>query len=274
MDYNKSLTFWENRGKDATLDQLNVTMMRERLPELARFIDRREKARLRRLFPLHKNMDVLDLGCGAGRMSVEFASRCRTVVAVDFSQALIDRGRALAEQHRAANIRWVTASALEFTTADRFDLIFLGGLLLCMADADALALLRRLSGMLKDTGRLVSRDSVLSDRETEPPPARPDYPVTYRRRQDYEQMFREAGFSVVHSGDLYAFPATAYAYDRLLPPRVKAARLPRAALAAALRLQAMADPVLLRLPRLNAALAGRRARIVQKITLCEKLKDP
>ena len=268
VDYSKTHAFWEGRGRDPSLDALNVTMLRERLPDLAAFIDRAEKRRLRRLLRLDRSMDVLDLGCGAGRLSIEFARRCRSVVAVDFSQALVDRGRVAAREAGVSNIRWIVASAVDFQSADTFDAIFMGGLLPFLDDADVLRLLNRLRAMLRPKGTLASRDSVLADREPQPPATPPGYEVKYRRRADYAAFFCETGFEIVLSDDLYAFPAPAYLYDRLVPERLKAAAVPRALLRAALMMQLLFDHLQRRLAFVNRALAGRRAKIVQIITVC------
>jgi ubiquinone/menaquinone biosynthesis C-methylase UbiE len=270
LDYNKTLAFWEGRGRCTGLDNLNVTMLRDKLPELARFIDRVERAHLRRIVTTHRGMTALDLGCGSGRIALYLAQRCRKVVAVDFSQALVERGRRRAEQRGLANIQWVCAPVGDFRSDERFDLIFLGSLLQYIDDGDLLPLLNRAREMLAPDGALVSRDSVLSERESEPPQTPPDYEVTYRRAQDYVRMFQEAGLEIVYINDLYAFPVLAYAYDRLLPRGVKSATVARLALAAGLRVQQLIDPLLLRMPKLNDLLAGRRAKIIQKITLCRR----
>ena len=274
VDYAKTHAFWEARGKNAGLDELNVTMLRERLPELAAFIDRAEKAHLRRVLRLNRDMDVLDLGCGAGRMAIEFARACRSVVAVDFSQALVDRGRELAQRHGLANVRWVTASVVEFASDEQFDIIFAGGLLPYLSDADVARVLGATHGMLKPGGRFVSRNMVLSEKEAQPPTTPPDYEVTYRRTADYVAFFQAAGFEIAYMNEAFAFPAPAYLYDRFLPDRIKYAASMRAVLAAALSLYGLVDPLILRFPRLNSLLAGRRAKIVQSIAVCRGGRRP
>ena len=51
-------------------------------------------------------MDVADLGCGDGYLSIEAASWARRVTAVDRSAEVLARGAALAARRRAANIEW------------------------------------------------------------------------------------------------------------------------------------------------------------------------
>jgi len=270
IDYDKTLSFWERRGRSSTADRLNVTMLRDRLPELARFIHRCERRQLRAHLKLSKDMVLLDLGCGNGRLTLEFARRCGHVVAVDFSPALLDQAREAARRHGIGNVTWVQCSAPHYHPDRRFNAIMLGGLLPYLADADLPPLLRRLHDALAPGGVLVSRDSVLSDLEPEAPPTPADYEAVYRRRDDYRRLFDQAGFTVLRSGEFYAFPTPAYVYDRLLPPSVKSAAIPRLVLAGALRIQELIDPIQRRLPWLNRMLAGRRNKIVQQLTVCRR----
>jgi len=51
---------------------------------------------------------------------------------------------------------------------------------------------------------------------------------------------------------------------------VKSAAVLRLVLAGALRIQELIDPIQRRLPWLNRMLAGRRAKIVQQLTVCRR----
>jgi ubiquinone/menaquinone biosynthesis C-methylase UbiE len=61
--------------------------------------------------------DVLELGCGTGKNTVFLAERCRRVIAMDFSAAMLDRARARASASNVAYLRhdvrepWPVASA-------------------------------------------------------------------------------------------------------------------------------------------------------------------
>jgi SAM-dependent methyltransferase len=50
--------------------------------------------------------DVADLGCGEGYLTVETARWARSVVAVDRSEAVLERARDLARRRRVTNITW------------------------------------------------------------------------------------------------------------------------------------------------------------------------
>jgi SAM-dependent methyltransferase len=68
---------------------------------------------------------ALDLGCGPGKISMVLAEHFAEVVALDPSQVMIDTGRA-ADNARHSNITWTTASAEDYNSDSRFDLVVAG----------------------------------------------------------------------------------------------------------------------------------------------------
>ncbi len=54
-------------------------------------------------------LDVVDLGCGEGYLSLEAASWARRVTAVDHAPPVLARGRALAARRKVRNITWKRA---------------------------------------------------------------------------------------------------------------------------------------------------------------------
>ncbi|MGH9348366.1 MAG: ArsR/SmtB family transcription factor [Vicinamibacterales bacterium] len=51
-------------------------------------------------------LDVADLGCGEGYLTIETARWAKSVVAIDRSEAVLDRARDLARRRRVGNITW------------------------------------------------------------------------------------------------------------------------------------------------------------------------
>jgi SAM-dependent methyltransferase len=51
-------------------------------------------------------MDVADLGCGEGYLTLEAARWAKRVYAIDRAKDVLDRGKALAKRRRLANITW------------------------------------------------------------------------------------------------------------------------------------------------------------------------
>jgi ArsR family transcriptional regulator len=51
-------------------------------------------------------LDVADLGCGEGYLTIEASRWAKRVVAVDRSAAVLERARSLARRRRVANVTW------------------------------------------------------------------------------------------------------------------------------------------------------------------------
>jgi SAM-dependent methyltransferase len=70
---------------------------------------------------LPRQAAILDLGCGIGRHTLEFAARGFRTTGVDRTTAYLDRARAEASR-RALTIEWVEADMRQFRRVDTFDL--------------------------------------------------------------------------------------------------------------------------------------------------------
>ena len=70
---------------------------------------RKEISLLEETFPVVKGLDVLDAGCGTGRLTRHFAQRGARVTGIDFSQRAIEfaRGKGLARQWFGKRIKRV-----------------------------------------------------------------------------------------------------------------------------------------------------------------------
>jgi SAM-dependent methyltransferase len=51
-------------------------------------------------------LDVADIGCGEGYLTLEAARWARTVVGIDRSDEVLERAKALAARRRATNVEW------------------------------------------------------------------------------------------------------------------------------------------------------------------------
>jgi SAM-dependent methyltransferase len=105
---------------------------------------------------------AIDVAAGEGRNSIWLAEQGWQVTAVDFSQAGLDKGRALQARHERGQelkIDWVCADALTYEPEGSFDLAVLAYLQLPAAQRRAAV--RRAFGWLRDGGTLlvVAHDS-------------------------------------------------------------------------------------------------------------------
>jgi SAM-dependent methyltransferase len=74
---------------------------------------------------LKPNLKVLDVGCGAGTMTVPLAERVRSVTALDLSPVMLRYLESSISEHNLTNVRLVNADFLEVDPADigHFDIV-------------------------------------------------------------------------------------------------------------------------------------------------------
>jgi ArsR family transcriptional regulator len=116
----------ETRADDARLAEVR-RVRKESFAEPDRHGDERRQlvpgrswaAWARALGLLLPELDVADLGCGEGYLTLESARWARRVVAVDRSTEVLARGRALAARRKLTNIIWKRGDLERLPLADR-----------------------------------------------------------------------------------------------------------------------------------------------------------
>lgn len=63
-------------------------------------------------------LDVADLGCGEGYLTIEAARWAKSVTAVDRSEAVLERARGLARRRRVSNVTWKKGDVSKLPIAD------------------------------------------------------------------------------------------------------------------------------------------------------------
>ena len=134
---------------------------------------------------------LLDLGSGIGYWAKHFAKRFGSVIAVEKGAAPF---RALeARCSRYANITTVQGDVRSFHHQHNYDVVFLGGMLMYLNDADAISLLRGLAPYVSAEGIILCRETTVRDgvitREGE-------YQAVYRSVSTYRRLFKECGLIV------------------------------------------------------------------------------
>ncbi len=102
-------------------------------------------------------LDVADLGCGEGYLSIEAAQWARRVVAVDRSRAVLTRARALAARRHTRNITWKRGELEHLPIADQTIDVALVSQALHHA-ADPAAAMAEAVRVLRDDGRVLVLD--------------------------------------------------------------------------------------------------------------------
>jgi SAM-dependent methyltransferase len=191
LDYEVVRAYWEKAAHDA--ESASYMAHEQGLPRGC--IEHRfalERAVVDRWFAgLGPAASVLDIGCGDGAWTEVFAQRYGRVVGVDASAGML----AAARRRLAGlgNVELVRGDALTVALDGEFQGVLLGGLLMYLDRADAVALLVRLA-QLAPGGRIILRESgVRSGVEVHTG----TYQVVYRSLQEYDAVAAEASLRVV-----------------------------------------------------------------------------
>jgi len=160
--------------------------------------DEMEKKHLMRVIRIDKDMEVLDLGCGTGRWSFEFAKRCKKVLAVDFSPTFISIAKEQAFKEGVENVTFLCQPITKFSYLEkqRFDIIHLGSVLQYLDDSSVNLLIDKLNSHLKEKGMIVTRETIsLGDRLY----GGENYPCIYRVEEEFLEMFKRKGLELIYS---------------------------------------------------------------------------
>jgi len=115
---------------------------------------------IRRL-SLNSNSTVIDLGCGTGAFALHAANRCRTIYAVDVSEAMLEYCRKQAEQKGITNIVYCHSGLLTYEhQGELADAAVCVAVLHHLPDFWKQVALTRCCGMLKPGGRFLLFDIV------------------------------------------------------------------------------------------------------------------
>ncbi len=102
-------------------------------------------------------LDVADIGCGEGYLTLETARWARSVIGIDRSDEVLERARALASRRRVANVQWKKGDLARLPLRDAsIDVAMLSQSLHHAADPEAA--LAEAARVLKPGGRVLLLD--------------------------------------------------------------------------------------------------------------------
>ncbi len=105
----------------------------------------------------NKSIEILDVGCGTGRHSVELARRGYSVTGIDLSDDQLSAARAKAGE-AGFQIRFIKADARDFTSTGKFGLAIMiceGAFPLMETDEENYRILKNISNVLAPGGKLI-----------------------------------------------------------------------------------------------------------------------
>jgi 2-polyprenyl-3-methyl-5-hydroxy-6-metoxy-1,4-benzoquinol methylase len=135
-----AVSMWRNNHLNALYHAEQLALLDAELPDLA-------------------GRDVLDLGCGTGRIARHLAGRGARVVGVDFAENAIALARSLS---RGENPRYEVASMFELGGEARYEVIVSWGsvAIACRSVEDLREVAARLHRLLRPEGRLLLLEPV------------------------------------------------------------------------------------------------------------------
>ncbi len=144
------------------------------------------------------------------------------MVAVEYSSELVRIGRTEADVRGIDSVEFVVSPAEQFTTDLQFDTVFISGLFVYLNDQQAEDLAANLQSLTKRSGRIVLRDGTsLGARyeinESFSSTFKTEYLAIYRTREEYEELFFQAGFELVRDENMFyeGCPLNKYPQTRL-----------------------------------------------------------
>ncbi len=208
IDYRKTKQFWTAQAHKHAGNLTGSSGNLEYDATLRELKNRLEREKIASALDLTEDMNVLDLGAGAGLWSAFFALQCKTVYAVEYVEKFIELGKKRMAEKGITNVFFVHNSAQGFSTEMKFDLIFISGLFVYLNDADAHKVLSNVRVCAKAGARLLVRDGTgltgryeINDRYSEYLGAH--YSALYRTRDEYIAMFRKAHFRLLKDENMF-----------------------------------------------------------------------
>ena len=176
----RAVSMWPNNALNPLLEREQFEFLHSVLPDV-------------------RGKQVLDIGCGTGRVSRYLASEGAFVHGIDFSSKTIDQARELTD---GTNPRFSVCSLFDVEPTESYDVVVFWGVVAVAAkNRQELKLaLERARGALRASGKFI----VL-----EPIHRGPLHRVLNLSRRDFLKTMREVGFSVSSVRDLHFWPMRA-----------------------------------------------------------------
>ncbi len=199
-------------------NSINAVMLQPAGSTLA--IDRDEYERRHRLPRATGNSNIIDFGCGAGRLAGFYGEGGNHYLGLDFSPKLIARARQAFPEQENIQFQVTEIPMLDMESMKAkspFDILIVTGLLIYLNDDAVLQTLRLMSRLAADSAQIYLRESVsdmdvrLTLKEFYSEELKDEYNAIYRTAEELMAMMDETliatGFRYDVCGE-YAFPET------------------------------------------------------------------
>ena len=200
--------FWNKRAEKYIKEQtLSATNLEEDVKLQKMKVDL-EQDKILSSIKLTKKDICLDLGCGFGAWSEILSPFVKKIIGVDYISKMIEIAEKNMKLRKIKNIDYFCSDAISFKTQEKFDFIFISGLLLYLSNKDIKKLVSQIPKYSKKDTRLVLREPTgikgqytIIDKFSKS--LNESYSAIYRTRQDLISIFEEMGFSLDMDDDMF-----------------------------------------------------------------------
>lgn len=171
-------------------------------------MDSLEKIQLMKFINIKKDKEILDIGCGVGRITMFLANHADFVLGVDYAQELLEVAWEEARRKKVYNVDFLCAPSYNFCYNRQFDKVVIFGLLSYMNDENVIKTIENAYNQLKDGSVLILKETVGTDGHFEvldkfSEELQTNYSSIYRTSKELIKMFENVGFKLEHDEKLY-----------------------------------------------------------------------
>jgi len=135
---------------------------------------------------------ALDMGGGTGRNALTLSEFFKKVISFDLVDSFVEENKRRYKAVKNISFFQLSIDNLDKLPKDNYDLIFLGGVFMCLGDDEVKSALNKIQSLLKRDGILIVRDSISSMVTSFY-----DRVKIYRSEETYESLFIASRFSMV-----------------------------------------------------------------------------
>jgi len=151
--------FWDDRAKKYGKVSFHAVTTFSEGPEVERR-DSLEKQKIRRYLDFSKDRNIIDLGCGIGRIAINLSSYVDFILAIDFACPLVEIGKKEIKKRNIKNVEFLCASSADFKYNKEFDAVVICGLFNNFNDDTFEKTVKNINKHLKKGGKVIAKESV------------------------------------------------------------------------------------------------------------------
>ncbi|OGW84458.1 MAG: hypothetical protein A3C35_02915 [Omnitrophica bacterium RIFCSPHIGHO2_02_FULL_46_11] len=202
LDYSRTKSFWDGRAASQNGNQKAFNLGTSEEQHQAQILNLMEHIQA-------DDQSAVDLGCGGGRITIPLAKKLKQVVALDFSEKVLEVLKKNLKKQNVGNVTIVQANCFDplQLPVKAYDLVIISGVFSSLNDPDVTKTILNAKNLMKPGGKLIARESVGVNGRYEidkfSEELRCNYCAIYRSPREVEKLFIENDFKAKVSKLLY-----------------------------------------------------------------------